>query len=72
MITPEMIARINELARKQKEGQLSAEEITEQAKLRRLYIDNIKNQVKVHLDSQKEHQNSHDCSCGCQDKHHKH
>ncbi len=72
MITPEIIARINELGRKKKEGQLTADEIIEQTKLRRLYIDNIKNQVKVHLDSQKEHLESHDCSCGCQDKHHKH
>lgn len=72
MITPEMVARINELGRKQKEGPLSADESTEQAKLRRLYIDNIKNQVKVHFDSQKEHMNSHDCSCGCQDKYNKH
>lgn len=69
IITPEMIARINELGRKQKAGQLTEEERTEQATLRRLYIDNIKNQVKVHLDSQKEHTDSHNCSCGC---HHKH
>jgi uncharacterized protein YnzC (UPF0291/DUF896 family) len=69
MITPEMISRINELARKQKEGALSEEERTEQTQLRRLYIDNIKNQVKVHLDSQKEHANSDNCSCGCNHKH---
>jgi len=69
MITPEMIARINELGKKQKSEQLTEDERTEQAVLRRLYIDTIKNQVKVHFDSQKEHTNSHNCTCGCHDKH---
>lgn len=65
MITPELIARINELARKQREGLLSEVEKEEQAKLRRVYIDNIKNQVKTYLDAAKEHSHSHDCDCGC-------
>lgn len=65
MITPELIARINELARKQREGLLSEVEKEEQAKLRRVYIDNIKNQVKTYLDAAKEHAHSHDCDCGC-------
>ena len=69
MITPEIIARINELGKKKKEGLLTEEECTEQTKLRRLYIDNIKKQVKVHLDSQKEHMHSHNCSCGCHNEH---
>lgn len=69
MITPEIIARINELAKKQKAGELTEAERTEQTSLRRLYIDNIKNQVKVHLDAEVEHTDSHDCSCGCHDKH---
>lgn len=69
MVTPEIIARINELGRKQKDGGLTEEERNEQAKLRRLYIDNIKNQVKVHFDSQKEHHHTDHCSCGCHDKH---
>lgn len=68
-ITPEMLARINELARKQKSGELSEVERTEQAGLRRLYIDNIKGQVKVRLDAEQEHTASHDCSCGCHSKH---
>lgn len=51
MITRKIIARINELAKKQKTGQLSAAELTEQAQLRRQYIDNIKNQLKVQLDN---------------------
>ena len=69
IITPEMIARINELGRKQKAGDLTEEERTEQATLRRLYIDTIKSQVKVQFDAQKEHTNSHNCSCGCHPKH---
>jgi len=68
MMTPEMISRINELGRKQKVGQLTEDERTEQAVLRRLYIDTIKNQVKVHFDAQKEHTDSHNCTCGCHNK----
>ncbi len=51
MITREIIARINELAKKQQAGQLSAAERTEQAQLRRQYIDNIKSQLKAQLDN---------------------
>ena len=69
MITEEMIARINELGRKQKNGQLTEEESAEQAVLRRLYIDSIKSQVKIHFDAQVKHTNSKKCSCGCHDKH---
>ena len=69
MMTPEMIDRINELGRKQKAGQLTEEERTEQAVLRRLYIDTIKNKVKVHFDAQVAHTNSKNCVCGCHDKH---
>ena len=35
----EVIARINELAKKAKEGALTAEELAERDKLRRIYID---------------------------------
>lgn len=67
MITPELVARINELAGKQRAGSLSAAEQEEQAKLRRIYIDCIKGQVKAHLDAvEKPH--SSDCSCGCHSK----
>lgn len=71
MITPEIIARINELGRKKKAGQLTEEEVVEQAKLRRLYIDTIKNQVKVQFDAQKQQADTHihHPGCGC---HHKH
>lgn len=64
-----MLARINELAKKQKSGELTEAERTEQTGLRRLYIDNIKGQVKIRLDAEQEHKDSHDCSCGCHGKH---
>lgn len=37
-----VIARINELAKKNKEVGLTAEETEERAKLRRIYIDSVK------------------------------
>jgi len=69
VITPEVIARINELARKQREGTLSEPEKEEQAKLRRLYIDHVKGQVKAALDDAVKHSHPEGCGCGC---HHKH
>lgn len=38
----EVIARINELAAKTKQSQLTAEELAERDKLRRMYIDSVK------------------------------
>ena len=38
----EVIARINALAKKAKEGPLTEEEQAEQDKLRRIYIDSVK------------------------------
>ena len=38
----EVIARINELAKKNKEVGLTAEELAERDKLRRIYIDSVK------------------------------
>ena len=65
----QIIARINELARKQREEGLAQVEKDEQAKLRRIYIDNIKNQIRQQLDAAKAHDHSSDCNCGC---HHQH
>lgn len=68
MITPEIVARINELARKQRLEGLSAAEQDEQAALRKIYVEGIKKQVKQQLDMAKEHSHEHSCDCGC---HHK-
>ncbi len=45
------IKRINELYHKQKEGTLTPEEKEEQAALRKAYIDSIKNNLTVQLES---------------------
>lgn len=50
MITKETIERINELARKKREFGLSEIELKEQANLRKLYIDNIKTQLRDTLE----------------------
>lgn len=45
------IARINELARKAKTEGLTEEEKTEQAKLRRAYIDSVVGNLRAQLDN---------------------
>ena len=47
----EVIARINELARLAKERPLTEEELEERAKLRRIYIDNVKANLIGQLDN---------------------
>lgn len=47
----EVIARINELAAKAKQGELTAEELAERDKLRRIYIDNVKANLVGHLEN---------------------
>ncbi len=42
MDTNEVIARINALAKKAKQEPLTAEELVERDKLRRIYIDSVK------------------------------
>ncbi len=51
MITPEMIQRINALAKKKKEHGLTEIELAEQAKLRRLYLDTIRGRLKNTLEN---------------------
>ncbi|AVX21532.1 MAG: DUF896 domain-containing protein [Bacillota bacterium] len=76
MITRELIDRINELARKQRQAGLTPAEKEEQAILRRQYIENIKAQVKQTLESiefvEELPEMEFSCSCGCQGKHHHH
>ncbi len=47
----EVIARINELAKKSKESGLTEEEIAERDKLRRIYIDSVKASLVGHLEN---------------------
>lgn len=47
----EVIARINELAKKAKEGGLTLEETAERDKLRRIYIDSVKASLTGQLDN---------------------
>ena len=47
----EVIARINELAKKAKEGTLTAEETAERDRLRRIYIDSVKASLTGQLDN---------------------
>lgn len=47
----EVIARINELAKKAKETGLTAEELQERDKLRRIYIDSVKANLVSQLDN---------------------
>ena len=47
----EVIARINALAKKNKEEGLTAEEMAERDKLRRIYIDSVTGNLKQQLDN---------------------
>ena len=47
----EVIARINALAKKNKEEGLTAEELAERDKLRRIYIDSVTGNLKNHLEN---------------------
>lgn len=51
MTISEVIARINELAAKAKAEGLTAEEIAERDKLRRIYIDNVKANLTGQLEN---------------------
>lgn len=47
----ELVARINELARKQKSEGLNKEELAERAKLREIYLGNIRSNFRAQLDT---------------------
>lgn len=53
MVTEKEIARINELAKKQKEGTLTAEEKEEQQVLRQEYLRAIRENMRSSLDQMK-------------------
>lgn len=47
----QVIARINELAKKAKESVLTPEELQERDRLRRIYIDSVKASLVGHLEN---------------------
>ena len=47
----EVIARINELAKKNREEGLTVEELVERDKLRRIYIDSVTGNLRGHLEN---------------------
>ena len=51
MITPELLARINELARKKRIIGLTEEELSEQKELYKIYLAAIREQMTSLLDS---------------------
>ena len=51
MITPELLARINELARKKRMEGLTPEELAEQKELYKIYLAAIRGQVTSLLES---------------------
>ena len=53
MVTEKEIARINELAKKQKEGTLTAEEKEEHQALRQKYLRSIRENMRSSLDQMK-------------------
>ena len=53
MVTEKEIARINELAKKQKEGTLTAEEKEEQQARRQKYLRSIRENMRSSLDQMK-------------------
>ena len=72
MITKELLGRINELARKKKEEGLTEEEQKEQARLREVYLADIRSQVVNQLESagcKPKTDHGDNCSCGCGGKH---
>lgn len=53
MLTPEKLARINELAKKKKAGQLTAPEEKEQILLRKEYLEAFRSGMKHHIEGMK-------------------
>lgn len=72
MIAQDKIIRINELAKKQKSIGLSPQEKKEQKQLRELYIEAVKENLKVSLEQIKQEKAYHQQSCSCRHCHPKH
>ncbi|MCX7951194.1 MAG: DUF896 domain-containing protein [Clostridiales bacterium] len=78
MVTKEQIQRINELYKKSQAEGLTEEEKKEQAYLRRLYIDSVKESLRAQLDNIKVVDKEEydrlmkEKSCSCGHDHHGH
>lgn len=67
IITKELIQRINELARKQRQEGLTPEEKKEQQELRKIYLKGIRSQVVDTLETSGiKPTQKHDGACGCE------
>lgn len=53
MLSPEKLERLNELARKKKEGTLTPEEQVEQQELREAYLANLRKGMRHHIEGMK-------------------
>ncbi|MHC5218625.1 DUF896 family protein [Enterococcus sp. LJL128] len=53
MLSKEKLARINELARKKKEGELTSAEIKEQKQLREEYLQTFRKGMRHHIEGMK-------------------
>lgn len=70
IITPEIIQRINELAHKQKETPLNDAEQAEQTKLRRIYIEQVKTNLRTQLEAAAQNRpHVHGANCSCKHPH---
>ncbi len=66
MITVELVARINYLARKERYEGLTDEEKNEQQKVRRQYLDGIRQQIVDAMEGAG-YTKKHDTQCECPD-----
>lgn len=73
MLDKDKIARINELAQRQKEVGLTASEAIEQKNLRAAYVKTFRGNMESQLKSmgmeRKVHTGGKTCQCGCSIKH---
>lgn len=69
-LTEATIKRINELAKKKKEEGLTPEELKEQKELYAIYLQAVREQVKMQLDAS--FNTSHPTGCNCCQEHHHH
>jgi len=70
MITEELVQRINELARKKRNGGLTLAEQAEQKRLYKIYLASIREQVEIQLENIEIIPEDHVCDDTCHHHHH--